>query len=88
MFEDPIENVRLTEDNFVVVTLNFPDESKSEGAIAVGPLGTATYHIKRDGRTTTSLSQYASALVHDNEKTFREAGLRVRHKPTAALPES
>ena len=87
VFEDPIRSIQITEDNFVVVTLNFPVESKSEGKIAVGPLGTGNYHIKRDREATFSTKSEAWLLGMSVEESLREAGLPVRQKPVAELAE-
>ena len=83
VFDDPIRNVRMTQDNFVVITLNFPLESKSEGKISVGPLGTGNYHIKRSRESTFSVDEEAWSLGISMEDALKEAGLPVRQKRTA-----
>ena len=88
LFDDPIRNIRVTEDNFVVVTLNFPEESKAEGKIAVGPLGTRTYQIKRDKKKTFSIDQDAWWLGDGIQKILEEAGLHVRQKSTVSPSKS
>ena len=46
MFEDPIENISISDDNFIIVTIKYPPESRSEGKLAFGPRGTSTCIIK------------------------------------------
>ena len=87
VFDDPIRNVRVTEDDFVVVTLNFPKESKAEGRVAVGPHGTASYHVKTDQGATSSINQAAWRAAVRIEEVLRDAGLAVRQKPAAKMPK-
>ena len=86
VFDDPISNIRVTEDNYVVVSLKFPTESRSEGKIAVGPLGTASYRIKSDRGETSSLHQEGWRLGSSIAGTLKEAGLPVRQKAANELP--
>ena len=88
VFEDPIRDVRVTEDNFVVITLNFLEECKSEGKIAVGPLGNGSYNIKSDRGAKFSSGNDAWFMAMSIEDDLKEAGLSVRQKPTAELSES
>ena len=88
VFEDPIRHIRITEDNFVVVTLRFPEGSKSEGTIAVGPHGTGSYNIRRGSGGTISSGFDAWFLGRRIEDDLREAGLHDRQNPTAQLSES
>ena len=82
IFEDPVRTIQITEDNFVVVTLNFPDGSGTEGKIAVGPLGTGNYVIKRrNGGFSASIEGEAWSLANSMEDALKEAGLPVRQPP-------
>ena len=38
-FQDPIEKIRLTPDNFIVIEVKFPEEADAYARIAVGPRG-------------------------------------------------
>ena len=38
-FQDPIDDIRLTPDNFIVIRVKFPESSDAYGSIAVGPRG-------------------------------------------------
>ena len=82
VFEDPIESIGITEDNFVVVTLNLNGETKSEGKIAVGPRGTGNYHIRRDMIVNASVRRDAWLLGESVEEHLKRAGVAVRHEPT------
>ncbi len=88
VFEDPIRHIRITEDNFVVVTLKFPERSESEGTIAVGPHGTGSYNIRRGSGGTISSGFDAWFLRRRIEDDLREAGLPDRQNTTAQLSES
>lgn len=44
-FRDPIESIRLTPDNFIVIKVKFPEGSDAYGNIAVGPRGVARHKI-------------------------------------------
>ena len=59
-FEDPIENFRISDDNFVVVTFKFSDLTGAEATLSVGPMGAGAFQLKT-GRKKI-------------EVTFREAG--------------
>ena len=81
LFADPIKDFQVTEDDFIVATLNFPVESGSEGTIVVGPLGTGTYHIKKGtGGSTFSIKSKAWRLAYAVEDVLREAGLPIREQ--------
>jgi hypothetical protein len=81
LFDDPIKTFQVTEDDFIVATLNFPVETGSEGSIVVGPLGTGTYHIsKGTGGSTSSIQGKAWNLADAVEDRLREAGLPMREQ--------
>ena len=80
-FVNPIKHFQVTEDDFIVATLNFPVETGSEGSIVVGPLGTGTYHIsKGTGGSTSSIQGKAWNLADAVEDRLREAGLPMREQ--------
>jgi len=82
IFEDPVRTIQITEDNVVVVTLNFPDGSGTEGKIAAGPLGTGNYVIKRrNGGFSASIEGEAWSLANSIEDALKAAGLPVRQPP-------
>lgn len=80
-FVNPIKHFQVTEDDFIVATLNFPVETGSEGSIVVGPLGTGTYHIsKGTGGSTSSIGGKAWNLANAVEDSLRKAGLPMREQ--------
>ena len=91
-FEDPIENISVNDNNFVVITIKFPRKSGSKGKILVGPYGTATYEIisRRQNipdHSETSWFMPESISGHDETSWFllesmsenlKKKGLRIR----------
>ena len=56
-FQDPIDCIRLTPDNFIVIEVGFPEDSDAYGKIAVGPRGTVRHKIRRGRENTDSTSR-------------------------------
>ena len=84
MFEDPIENISVSDDNFIIITIKFPAESRSEGTIAVGPRGTSTCMIKDGDRPVYSRYRWAWLMKFTIGEDLERAGLRVRRlRPSA-----
>lgn len=88
IFEEPIENISISDSNFIVVTIKFPDESQSEAKIAIGPLGSCTFDIKSKGKRKTSFNGTVWSLRRGVGKELEEAGLRIRPNPSATASES
>ncbi len=88
IFEEPIEDISISDSNFVVVTIKFPDESQSEAKIAIGTLGSCTFDIKSNGGRVISYSGMVWSLRRDIGKRLEEAGLRVRPNSSAMASES
>lgn len=57
-FEDPVRTVRLTDDNFLVVTIRFPVGSPSEAELAFSPRGMSTCSVSRDKNKSLSQSRH------------------------------
>ena len=77
-FEDPIKNISINDENFVVITIKFPHESGSKGTILVGPYGTVTYKITSGGQIIFVYSETGWFLTKDTSDTLKEMGLHVR----------
>ncbi|MCY4370691.1 MAG: hypothetical protein OXF41_15060 [bacterium] len=78
-FTDPIKDIRI-DDNCVVITVKFPDESEAYAKIAVGPRGTTHAKIgNRSGYSDTACkgSSYSlqSSLANMIESELRALGL-------------
>ena len=58
-FEDPVETVRVTDDNFIVVTIRFPSGHLSEAELAFSPRGMSSCSVRRDRGETLSRSHNA-----------------------------
>lgn len=78
--EDPIKTISISEDNFVVVAIKFPEESVSNARIAIGPLGSGMYEIEYEGGERGSRRENGWQHGESFLKVFEEAGLRVRTK--------
>ena len=79
-FEDPIKTISISDDNFVVVDIKFPEESVSNARIAIGPLGSGMYKITYEGGERSSRGEDGWQHSESFLKVFEEAGLRVRTK--------
>ena len=86
-FEDPIEHFRISEDNFVVVTVRFPEGCKSEARVAVGPLGTGTYRFKADLQERHSLNGDARWMGESIVKHLKELALRARRDSSVQVAD-
>ena len=84
-FENPIKNISINEDNFVVIAIRFPDDSPFEGRLVIGPQGTGTYLVKNDGNSTGSSEIKAEALRDSIVETLKKTDLRVRQDSPAPL---
>lgn len=78
-FQDPIESIRLTPDNFIVIEVKFPEGSEPYGRIAIGPRGVARYKIGKDSQYTITSHRDSSPLgwpiLVGLEDTLSEFGL-------------
>ena len=77
-FEDPIKNISVNDENFVVITIKFPRESGSKGTILVSPYGTVTHKITSGGRFIFGYSETGWFLTKDTSDTLKEMGLHIR----------
>ena len=81
-FEAPIAGTRLTDDNFIVIEIKFPDTSEGYGKIAIGPRGTARIKIGRGreytDRTSRSNSIWEWPMLDNLEATLKEYGMPTR----------
>ena len=91
-FEDPIENISVNDENFVVITIKSSRESGSKGIIFVGPYGTATFEITSRRRNMSGHSEASwflpeSVSGHSETSWFlpesmsedlKKMGLRIR----------
>ena len=87
-FEDPIQHIRISDDNYVVIKMKFPYESHAEGRIVVGPLGAGTLAVDEGQRHSLSPSGEARLLHLRFGERLEEAGLRRRPRPPASASEN
>ena len=81
-FQDPIQSIRLTPDNFIVVEVKFPEGSDAYGKIAIGPLGVAGHRLgwnrgHTDATSGTTPYEGWPYLAHF-ERQLEEYGMPVR----------
>ena len=77
-FEDPIKQISVNDDNYIVIEINFPSESGTKCRVLVGPHGTVTHNIKSESRTICGIRERAWILPSDIPNEFEEMGLRKR----------
>ena len=80
VLEDPIQHIRVSEDNFVVIEIRFPYASQAEGRIVVGPQGTGTFAIDAGLSMKFSSGEDAWRLHHSFVESLKEAGLSARRE--------
>ena len=72
-FEDPIKKISMTDDNFIMLHLKFPDDSQWQGTVIIGPQGTCRYEIKEHLNRTTGYPNNAwelrNQILGDLQKT-------------------
>ena len=83
MFDDPIENISISEDNFVIITIKFPEESTSKARMTFGPRGTGACVIEADGRQILAESETAWSMGGSIGENLEKAGLHVRRDSSA-----
>lgn len=88
IFEDPIETFSISDNNFIVATIKFPDESQSEAKIAIGPTGSCTFETKFNGESRTSFSETVWSLREKIGSELEEVGLRARPSSSAMASDS
>ena len=86
-FLDPIAGIRLTEDNFIVIRIRYPEVTDAYGNIAVGPGGIVRVKVGRGFEFTDSTrgkqpSYGWPLLLDDFEQTIGRYGLPKRDSPT------
>ena len=84
-FQNPIKNVSINEDNFVIISIRFPDGSPFEGTLVIGPQGTGTYLVKNGGNRTASSEIKAESLVSSIVETLKKTDIRVRQDSPTPL---
>ena len=87
-FEDPIQHIRISDDNGVIIKMKFPYEGQAEGQIVVGPLGTGTLAVDAEGRHSHSNYDEARLLYLTLRERLDEAGLRRRLSPLTSASEN
>ena len=78
VFQNPIDAIQLTDDNFIVIRVKFPTDTDAYGKIAIGPRGMVRTKIGRGYESTdcTSLSPpWGWPLLDDFERTLGQYGL-------------
>ena len=85
-FEDPIQNIAISNDNYVLIKMKFPYESQAEGKIVVGPMGPGTLAVEIGRRHSLSPRREAWLLNHTLGERLADAGLRPRPGPSASAP--
>lgn len=86
-FRDPIAAIRLTEDNFIVIHIKYPEDADGYGTIAVGPRGVVRAKIGRDsGFMDSTRGKHPFRgwpLIHEDfEESISRYGLPKRDNPT------
>ena len=79
-FDDPFKSIYISEDNFVVVNLKFPDGIHTEARLAFGPYGTASCVIVAGRKSSHSRMEDARSMADKLEKDLKETGLPIRHR--------
>lgn len=79
-FEDPIRSIHITCDNFVVVTINFPEGNGSSGIAAIGPLGRGAHEFKYIGGKRVGRIDSPGGYGEGFFKDLENAGLPLRNK--------
>ena len=78
-FQDPIDSIRLTPDNFIVIRVKYPESADAYGSIAVGPRGVVRAKIGRGHEHTDSTKGKNPSegwpLLDDFERTLERYGL-------------
>ena len=80
-FEDPVRTVRVTDDNFIVVTVRFPSGHPSEAELAFSPRGMSSCTVKCDNseKLSRSLNAWVGGLAMTKiVKELESAGVRPR----------
>ena len=79
VFQDPIDSIRVTPDNFIVIRVKYPNNSDAYGRIAIGPRGVARAKIGRGHEFTDSTRGKSPPeewpLLDDFERTLERYGL-------------
>ena len=82
-FEDPVKEISLDGNNFVIIAVKFPDGRKPSGSIGVGPEGAGIFTPNASKPNMTFRSSDVRLLDGSIEKELKEAGIRTRGASSA-----
>ncbi len=91
-FEDPVRTVAISDDGFVVITINAPDDQGSKACIAIGSHGEGAQYMQKEGSRT---SGFLNSLNKNFEfplgsgwiKSLTQLGVRVRQPGADSVGE-
>lgn len=90
-FLDPIHSIRITDDDFVVIKLSYPESSDATGRIAIGPRGIARIRTSTANKVTDSTRGKDPIegwpILDDFEQTLENNGLPRAARHNSSPPQ-
>ena len=84
-FENPVRTIAISKDNFVVITINVPNDQGSKASIAIGPHGESSHHMQGEKKMTSGFfnvkENYLNPLGVGSIKELAQLGVLVRQRP-------